>query len=163
MPVPSPPSSNISFAIIDSSRKWWNWQTHHLEGVAPKGVGVQIPPSAPCPLRKSMVILITIVHIIVCFFIIIVVLLQSGKSGDVAAAFGGMGSQTAFGPRGAASALSKATTWSAIIFMVTSITLSIAASRRGGPGSVLQGLKPSQTKSQPATPAPQPPPPPAQK
>ena len=28
-------------------RKWWNWQTHHLEGVAPKGVGVQIPPSAP--------------------------------------------------------------------------------------------------------------------
>ncbi len=30
-----------------SLRKWWNWQTHHLEGVAPKGVGVQIPPSAP--------------------------------------------------------------------------------------------------------------------
>jgi hypothetical protein len=30
-----------------SVRKWWNWQTHHLEGVAPKGVGVQIPPSAP--------------------------------------------------------------------------------------------------------------------
>ena len=110
-------------------RKWWNWQTHHLEGVAPKSVGVQIPPSAPYPQRKSMVILITVIHIIVCFFIIIVVLLQSGKSGDVAAAFGGMGSQTAFGPRGAASALSKATTWSAIIFMVTSITLSIAASR----------------------------------
>src|SRR6202035_4684914 len=47
MQHPSPPSSNISFAIIESSRKWWNWQTHHLEGVAPKGVGVQIPPSAP--------------------------------------------------------------------------------------------------------------------
>jgi len=106
-----------------------------------------------------MVILITIIHIIVCLFIIIVVLLQSGKSGDVAAAFGGMGSQTAFGPRGAASALSKATTWSAIIFMVTSITLSIAASRRSGPGSVLQGLKPPETKSQPAPPAPQPAPP----
>src|SRR2546422_8051844 len=44
---PSPRSSNISFAIIEISRKWWNWQTHHLEGVAPKGVGVQIPPSAP--------------------------------------------------------------------------------------------------------------------
>src|SRR5947207_348397 len=83
--------------------------------------------------------------------------------GEAATAFGGMGSQTAFGPRGAASALSKATTWSAIIFMVTSITLSIAASRRGGPGSVLQGLKPSQTKSQPSTPVPQPAPPPAQK
>ena len=72
-----------------------------------------------------MIILITIIHIMVCFFIIMVVLLQSGQSGDIAAAFGGMGSQTAFGPRGAASALSKATTWSAVIFMLTSITLSI--------------------------------------
>ncbi len=103
-----------------------------------------------------MIILITIVHIIVCAFLIIVVLLQSGQSGDVAAAFGGMGSQTAFGPRGAATVLSKATTWSAIIFMVTSITLSVAASRRSGPSSVLQGLKSSQTKSQPVTPAPPP-------
>jgi preprotein translocase subunit SecG len=100
-----------------------------------------------------MIILITIVHIIVCAFLIIVVLLQSGQSGDVAAAFGGMGSQTAFGPRGAATALSRATTWSAIIFMVTSITLSVAASRRSGPSSVLQGLKSSQSKSQPAKPA----------
>jgi preprotein translocase subunit SecG len=99
-----------------------------------------------------MIILITIVHIIVCFFIIIVVLLQSGKSGDIAAAFGGMGSQTAFGPRGAASALSRATTWSAIIFMVTSITLSIFASRHTGPKSVLQGINPAQTNSRPAAP-----------
>jgi len=106
-------------------------------------------------------VLITIVHIIVCFFLIIVVLLQSGKSGDIAAAFGGMGSQTALGPRGAATALSKATTWSAIIFMVTSITLSIFASRHHGPGSVLQDVKPSQEKSQPVTPTQ--PPAPAQK
>ena len=97
-----------------------------------------------------MLILITIVHVIVCSFLIIVVLLQSGQSGDIAAAFGGMGSQTAFGPRGAASVLSRATTWSAIIFMVTSITLSIFASRRTGSNSVLQGLKPSQTNSAPA-------------
>ena len=101
-----------------------------------------------------MIYLITAVHILVCFFIIIVVLLQSGKSGDISAAFGGQGSQTAFGPRGAATALSKATTWSAIIFMVTSITLSVVASRRSGPKSVLQGLSSSQTKSQPAKPAP---------
>jgi preprotein translocase subunit SecG len=101
-----------------------------------------------------MLILITIVHIIVCLFLIIVVLLQSGKSGDIAAAFGGMGSQTAFGPRGAATALSKATTWSAIIFMVTSITLSVIASRHAGPKSVLQGV--TQTQSQPAKPAPAP-------
>src|ERR1700726_2710178 len=97
-----------------------------------------------------MIVLITIVHIIVCFFIIIVVLLQSGKSGDISAAFGGQGSQTAFGPRGAASALSKATTWSAVAFMVTSITLSVYASRRSGPTSVLQGVKSQPVKTQPA-------------
>ena len=101
-----------------------------------------------------MTILITVIHIIVCFFLIIVVLLQSGKSGDIAAAFGGQGSQTAFGPRGAATVLSKATTWSAIIFMVTSITLSVWAARRTGTSSVLQGLQP--TKSQPAAPTSQP-------
>jgi len=100
-----------------------------------------------------MTILITIIHVIVCFFLIVVVLLQSGKSGDIAAAFGGQGSQTAFGPRGAATVLSKATTWSAIIFMVTSITLSVFAARRSGTGSVLQGIKPSQSNSQPAAPA----------
>jgi preprotein translocase subunit SecG len=107
-----------------------------------------------------MIILITTIHVIVCFFLIIVVLLQSGKSGDIAAAFGGMGSQTAFGPRGAATALSKATTWSTIIFMITSITLSIMASRGGSSSnSVLQGITPSPTKTQPATPVPTPAPP----
>jgi preprotein translocase subunit SecG len=100
-----------------------------------------------------MVILITIVHIAVCLFLIIVVLLQSAQSGDIAAAFGGMGSQTAFGPRGAASVLSKATTWSAVIFMLTSITLSVSASRHTGTNSVLQGVKSSPVKSQPVTPA----------
>ncbi|HEY7099309.1 MAG TPA: preprotein translocase subunit SecG [Terriglobales bacterium] len=99
-----------------------------------------------------IITLVTIVHVIVCFFIIVVVLLQSGKSGDIAAAFGGMGSQTAFGPRGAASALSKATTWSAVLFMVTSITLSIFASRHTGPKSILQGM-PNQTTSKPAAPS----------
>jgi len=95
-------------------------------------------------------ILITIVHVIVCLFLIAVVLLQSGKSGDLAAAFGGQGSQTAFGPRGAATALSKATTWSAVMFMITSIVLSIYASRRTGPPSVLSNQKAGQTQSQPA-------------
>jgi preprotein translocase subunit SecG len=100
--------------------------------------------------------LIYTVHILVCFFLVVVVLLQSGKSGDIAAAFGGMGSQTAFGPRGAATALSKATTWSAVIFMLTSITLSIFAVRHSGTqgsGSVLSGVKNSPTNSQPAGPA----------
>ena len=68
-----------------------------------------------------MVILLTIIHIFVCIFLIVVVLLQSGQSGDIAAAFGGMGSQTAFGPRGAATVLTRATTCCAVIFMITSI------------------------------------------
>ena len=98
-------------------------------------------------------VLITVVHVIVCFFLIAVVLLQSGKSGDLAAAFGGQGSQTAFGPRGAASVLSRATTWSAIIFMITSITLSIYAARKTGPTSVFSGMKSTQTKSTPVAPS----------
>jgi preprotein translocase subunit SecG len=110
-----------------------------------------------------MIYLVTAVHILVCFFIIIVVLLQSGKSGDISAAFGGQGSQTAFGPRGAASALSKATTWSAVAFMVTSITLSIYYSKHGTSGSVLQGIKSQPVKTQPAAPAQTPANPPAQK
>ncbi len=72
-----------------------------------------------------MVLLLTIVHVVVSFFLIIVVLLQSGKAADLAGAFGGMGSQTAFGPRGAATVLSKATTTAAVLFMLTSITLGI--------------------------------------
>ena len=107
-----------------------------------------------------MFILITVVHIIVCSFLIVVVLLQSGKSADIAAAFGGAGSQTAFGPRGTASLLSKATTWSAILFMLTSITLSIMAQRRSSGSSVLDSTKPSTTQQQKA-PAPAPAPPPA--
>ncbi|HLH06034.1 MAG TPA: preprotein translocase subunit SecG [Terriglobales bacterium] len=95
-----------------------------------------------------IIALITVIHIIVCAFLIVVVLLQSGQGGDIAAAFGGMGSQTAFGPRGSATVLSKATTWSAVIFMITSITLSIFAARHKSSSSVLSGVTPTQ-KSQP--------------
>jgi preprotein translocase subunit SecG len=97
-----------------------------------------------------MVVLITVLHILVCAFLIIVVLLQSGQSGDLAAAFGGMGSQTAFGTRTAATMLSKATTWAAIIFMLTSITLSVYTARRSHiGGSVLEGSRPAPVKSVP--------------
>ena len=89
-----------------------------------------------------MIILLTIIHILVCFFLVVVVLLQSGKAADLAGAFGGMGSQTTFGPRGSANALSKATTGAAIIFMVTSMTLAIFATRNsGGAKSVLETQK----------------------
>jgi preprotein translocase subunit SecG len=99
-----------------------------------------------------MIILVTIIHVLVCLFLIVVVLLQSGKAGDISAAFGGQGSQAAFGPRGAATALSKATTICAVLFMLTSITLSINAIKHGGPRSVLQGEKSGPVK--PAAPAP---------
>jgi preprotein translocase subunit SecG len=79
-----------------------------------------------------MVILLTILHVLVCLFLIIVVLLQSGKAADLAGAFGGMGSQTAFGPRGSATILSKATTVAAALFMLTSLSLSIIATNRSG-------------------------------
>jgi len=78
-----------------------------------------------------MVILITIVHVIVCVFLAVVVLLQSGKAADLAGAFGGVGSQTVFGPRGSATVLSKATTIAAALFMVTSLSLSILSTRAG--------------------------------
>ncbi len=101
-----------------------------------------------------MYIVALIIHILVCIFLIIVVLLQSGKAADLAGAFGGMGSQTAFGPRGSATLLSKATTISAVIFMVTSLSLSIMATRSAGLGTtVLEGGQSQQgtpAKSQPA-------------
>jgi preprotein translocase subunit SecG len=125
-----------------------------LPGIAPEGKVLAVK-AAGLPVAL-MIILMTIIHITVCLFLIIVVLLQSGKSGDIAAAFGGMGSQTAFGPRGAATALSRATTWSAVIFMVTSITLSVAASRHANTNSVLQGIKAAPTKTLPIAPAPAP-------
>ena len=108
-------------------------------------------------------VLVTL-HVIVCFVLVAVIMLQSGSAADLAGAFGGAGSQTAFGPRGAATALSKATTLSAVLFMLTSVTLSIYAIKHGGPSSVLQGVKSAPAKTQPpATPAPAPATPPTQK
>jgi preprotein translocase subunit SecG len=101
-------------------------------------------------------VLLIFVHVVVCLFLIIVVLLQSGKAADLAGAFGGMGSQTAFGPRGSATLLSKATTISAIVFMLTSIALSIVATRGSGSstGPVLERHGPKTTTTAPATPKP---------
>src|SRR5271166_704019 len=94
-----------------------------------------------------MVILLTILHVIVCLFLAVVVLLQSGKAADLAGAFGGMGSQTVFGPRGSATVLSKATTIAAVLFMLTSLSLSIVATRGGkGGSSVLDKAKQAPTQ-----------------
>jgi preprotein translocase subunit SecG len=103
-----------------------------------------------------MAILLTAVHYIVCIFLIIVVLLQSGKAADLAGAFGGMGSQTVFGPRGSATVLSKATTIAAVLFMVTSLSLSIIATGKSKSGSsVLDKAKAAPTQQQKG-PTPQP-------
>ncbi len=82
-------------------------------------------------------------HVIVCLFLIGVVLLQQGRSADLAGAFGGQGSQTAFGPRAAANVLTRLTTWSAVIFMLTSISLTVLYQRSSGSHSVLQNSAPA--------------------
>lgn len=86
-----------------------------------------------------MFALLTIVHIVVSLVLILVVLLQSGKAGDLASAFGGAGSQTAFGARGSATVLTKATALCAILFMVTSLGLAIMYNR-SRTGTVMDSL-----------------------
>jgi preprotein translocase subunit SecG len=101
-------------------------------------------------------ILLTLIHVLVAVFLILVVLLQTGKRADLAGAFGGGGSQTAFGARGAATLLSKATTWSAVIFMATSLALSLLGSGTGGDGGSVLDSVPAATTGAPASPVPQP-------
>jgi preprotein translocase subunit SecG len=105
---------------------------------------------------RALFVLVTL-HILVCFVLIIVIMLQSGSAADLAGAFGGAGSQTAFGPRGAATFLSHATTWCAIVFMMTSLTLSVkrAPNEAASTGSILeQTQKSGTTPTKPAQPAP---------
>jgi preprotein translocase subunit SecG len=102
-------------------------------------------------------IALVILHVIVCLVLIGVILLQSGQAADIAGAFGGSGSQTAFGPRGAATVLSRATTWCAVMFMFTSMALAVHVSTSsGGAGrSILEQFSKPAPKS--AAPAPAPP------
>jgi len=93
--------------------------------------------------------ILTVFHVIVSIFLILVVLLQQGKSADWSGAFGGGGTQTAFGSRGSGTVLSRATTAAAIIFMITSLSLAILISRPGGSSVVREGAK-QQNQPQPA-------------
>jgi len=95
--------------------------------------------------------LILVLHIVACLFLIGVVLLQQGKGQDLASAFGGGGSQTAFGPRGSANVLTRATTILAGVFMVTSLSLSVVKPRQR---SVLDAIVPATAPSAQATVAP---------
>jgi preprotein translocase subunit SecG len=100
--------------------------------------------------------LLTTFFVLNCLVLIIVVLLQSGKAADLAGAFGGAGSQTAFGPRGAATVLSQATTWCAVMFMVCAMALALHSDRVAGQGNsvIYDRNKPAANK--PVTPAPTP-------
>lgn len=121
---------------------WAKWGVSLAAAVGLVWIGWRVP-----------YVLVTL-HIIVCFVLIVVIMLQSGNAADLAGAFGGAGSQTAFGPRGAATFLSRATTWCAIVFMMTSLTLSVkrAPNEAVSTGSVLEQTQQPASKQQPAKP-----------
>ena len=97
-----------------------------------------------------MTAFLTIIHIMICMVLIVTVLLQSGKAADLAGAFGGAGSQSAFDPRGSKTLLSQMTTICAVLFMFTSLGLWIISGRQSS-GSVLSGEQAPPVKDQPAT------------
>jgi preprotein translocase subunit SecG len=97
-------------------------------------------------IMTALLYITVVFHVIISLFLIGVVLLQQGKSADLAGAFGGQGSQTAFGPRGAANLLTKLTTYAAVFFMFTSIGLTILMTRsNSGAHSVLSGTGTTQS------------------
>jgi len=101
--------------------------------------------------------LLTFIHVIVCALLIVVVLLQKGKGQDFASTFGGGGTQTAFGARSGATILHRATTAAAIIFMLTSLTLTILLSRSGQESVLGDGVTVPATTTQPPVSLPLPP------
>lgn len=100
-----------------------------------------------------MYIALSLFHLLVTLGLILIVLLQSGKGADIGAVFGGGSSQTVFGGRGAATFLSKLTSALAVLFMLTSLTLTILSSQRAS-SSVVGEDRARPTQSAPATPAP---------
>jgi len=102
---------------------------------------------------KWVIALLVGFGVIVVGFRFAVVLLQSGKAADLAGAFGGAGSQTAFGPRGAASVLSQATTWCAVMFMVCAMALALRSERSAGRSDsvIYDSAKPAKKAAPPVT------------
>jgi len=104
-----------------------------------------------------MIVAVTALHILVSILLILLVLIQGGENVDITAAFGGV-SQAAFGPRGAVSTMAKITWGLGAIFIATSVTLSVWASRQTS-GSILENA-PKQTTPASKAPAPKAPAPP---
>jgi preprotein translocase subunit SecG len=128
---------------------WMKWTVALLIGFAIIMIGFRWAPW-----------LLSTFFVLNCLVLVIVVLLQSGKAADLAGAFGGAGSQTAFGPRGAATVLSQATTWCAVMFMICALALVVRVDRgvESGP-SILQRFSkpaPAPAKSAPVNPTPAP-------
>jgi preprotein translocase subunit SecG len=95
-------------------------------------------------------------YVLVCLVLSLVILLQQGRGGDIASAFGGSGSQAAFGARSGATLLTKATTVAAVLFMILALTLSIIG-QHGGRSVVSGTSAPAPVRpAAPATPAPAP-------
>ena len=92
--------------------------------------------------------LVAVLYVLACLMLVLVVLLQQGKGGDIASAFGGGGSQTAFGARAGATVLTKATAILGTLFMIGAVTLGIMG--RGGSGSLMRGISAPQQQSAPA-------------
>jgi preprotein translocase subunit SecG len=93
--------------------------------------------------------ILTVLYVIVCLVLLMVVLLQQGRGGDIASAFGGSSSQTAFGARAGATLLTRVTTVAAVLFMLGAIGLG-AVWQHTGASSVLSGK--SAPASAPAAP-----------
>jgi len=96
--------------------------------------------------------LLMTVHVLAAVVLILIILLQSARGTDIAGAFGGMGSQAAFGPRGTATFLSKATAVLAVVFMLTSLSLAILSNRVRSGGSSVLGESEAATETAPAAP-----------
>lgn len=123
---------------------WMKWAIALLIGLGIIALGFRLPWGGTW--------ILTPFFVLNCLVLIIVVLLQSGKAADLAGAFGGAGSQTAFGPRGAANVLSKATTWCAIMFMVCAFVMVLRTDKAvEQSGSVLQKVSQPTPKPAPAS------------
>ncbi len=97
---------------------------------------------------------VSTVYVLGCFLLLLVILLQQGKGGDMASAFGGGGSQTAFGARAGATVLTKATAVLGVLFMLGAIGLGVLG--KAGPGSLMRGVAPPATTPTPVTQTPAP-------
>jgi preprotein translocase subunit SecG len=122
------------------------WAIALAVGIGVVALGWQVP------------VILYVLHVLLCFLLIVVVLMQSGKAADLAGAFGGSGSQTAFGPRGAATVLSRVTTWCFVMFLLTTVSLTLRQSKVGPTGSsVLERTSKPAEQQTPAQPGQQPP------